>query len=100
MRAMIVGQYGSDGSQGDRGKTRARLNQWRMRDFDVGAGLAARAFEDDARSADWVSIAAPGDTYLALSAAGRLPDPFGHAGVSTSASSPGSSTQRIETLSA
>jgi beta-mannosidase len=52
------------------------LSQWRMKDFDVGAGLDARAFDDDARSAEWVSVSAPGDTYLALHAAGRLPDPF------------------------
>ena len=52
------------------------LNDWRMKDFDVGAGVKARAFADDARSADWVGVQAPGDTYLALHAAGRLPDPF------------------------
>jgi len=52
------------------------LSQWRMKDFDVGAGLDARAFDDDAGSAGWVDVSAPGDTYLALHAAGRLPDPF------------------------
>jgi len=52
------------------------LSHWRMKDFDVGAGLGARAFDDDARSADWVAVSAPGDTYLALHAVGRLPDPF------------------------
>jgi beta-mannosidase len=52
------------------------LSQWRMKDFDVGAGVAARAFEDNANSSEWVSAFAPGDTYLALHAAGRLPDPF------------------------
>ena len=52
------------------------LKQWRMKDFDVGAGLAARAFDADAYAADWVEVSAPGDTYLALHAAGRLPHPF------------------------
>jgi beta-mannosidase len=52
------------------------LSQWRMKDFDVGAGLAARAFDADAQTADWTPVSAPGDTYLALQAAGRLPDPF------------------------
>jgi len=52
------------------------LTDWRMKDFDVGAGLATHAFDNDARSADWVDVSAPGDTYLALHAAGRLPDPF------------------------
>jgi len=52
------------------------LSQWRMKDFDVGAGLTAHAFDDDARSDDWVAVSAPGDAYLALHAAGRLPHPF------------------------
>ena len=52
------------------------LSQWRMKDFDVGGGDAARAFEDAATSSDWIDVSAPGDTYLALHAAGRLPDPF------------------------
>jgi beta-mannosidase len=52
------------------------LSQWRMKDFDLGAGLEARAFDDDARSEGWVDVTAPGDAYLALHAAGRLPHPF------------------------
>ena len=50
------------------------LSQWRMKDFDVGAGLTARAF--DAADTGWIDVSAPGDTYLALHAAGRLPHPF------------------------
>jgi len=56
--------------------SRLILSQWRMKDFDVGAGLAGRAFDDDGDAADWVEVCAPGDTYLALHAAGRLPHPF------------------------
>ena len=52
------------------------LSRWRMKDFDVGAGLVARAFDDDAASEQWVDVTAPGDAYLALHAAGRLPHPF------------------------
>ena len=53
-----------------------QLANWRLKDFDVGGGEAARAFEADSSGPDWIDIAAPGDTYLALRAAGRIPDPF------------------------
>src|SRR5580704_145546 len=53
------------------------LTRWRLRDFDVGAGEGARAFEGGAEGAEWIDVAAPGDVYLALHAAGRLPDPIG-----------------------
>jgi beta-mannosidase len=53
------------------------LPRWRLKDFDVGAGEAARAFEAPLDGEGWIDIAAPGDVYLALHAAGRLPDPFG-----------------------
>jgi len=52
------------------------LTDWRMKDYDVGAGVKAQAFDDPASTADWIKVSAPGDTYLALHAAGRLPDPF------------------------
>ena len=53
------------------------LTRWLLRDFDVGAGESARAFEGATEGADWIDVAAPGDVYLALQAAGRLPDPIG-----------------------
>src|SRR5579862_7566532 len=53
------------------------LRDWMLKDFDENAGVAARAF-DAANSDDgWIKVEAPGDVYLALSAAGRIPDPFG-----------------------
>ncbi len=55
----------------------AALVQWRLKDFDVGAGAPALAFDATADAVDWIDIAAPGDVYLALHAAGRLPHPFG-----------------------
>jgi len=57
--------------------TTTLLDTWQLKDFDVGAGVAARAFDGAADSDGWIAVCAPGDTYLALHAAGRLPDPFG-----------------------
>jgi beta-mannosidase len=57
--------------------TATMLDAWQMKDFEPGAGVPARAF-DCAQNADgWIAVSAPGDTYVALHAAGRLPDPFG-----------------------
>ncbi len=53
------------------------ISHWRLKDFDVGGGEAAGAFDAAIDTGDWIDIEAPGDTYLALHAAGRLPDPFG-----------------------
>lgn len=53
------------------------LAHWRLKDFDIGQGVPARAFDAAADGDDWIDIEAPGDVYLALHAAGRLPDPFG-----------------------
>lgn len=50
------------------------LTAWRIKDFDAGAGEAAGAFADPAEG--WIAAEAPGDVYLALHAAGRIPDPF------------------------
>lgn len=46
------------------------LADWELRDTDPGRGR----FDDDAH--DWMPVAAPGDTYLALHAAGRLAHPY------------------------
>jgi len=53
-----------------------QLSAWRVKDFDVGAGEVARAFEAVADGGDWIDATAPGDIYLALHAAGRAPHPF------------------------
>lgn len=50
------------------------LTRWELLDFDPGAGLAAGA--QHGRGEGWIPVAAPGDTYKALTAAGRLAHPF------------------------
>ena len=52
------------------------LDRWRMKDFDVGAGGPAGAFAADLEADDWIDVTAPGDTYVALHAAGRIDHPF------------------------
>jgi len=52
------------------------LAAWRVKDFDVGAGEVAGAFEGSVDAADWIDASAPGDIYLALHAAGRAPHPY------------------------
>ena len=51
------------------------LASWRMKDFDFGEGERTKAFDIDL--GDWIGADAPGDIYLALAAASRIPDPFG-----------------------
>jgi len=46
-----------------------QLAQWEMKDFAPGEGSAEG-------SEGWIPVTAPGDTYLALHAAGRIPHPF------------------------
>jgi beta-mannosidase len=53
------------------------ITAWRLKDFDLGGGEAANAFSAAIDAGDWIDIPAPGDVYLALHAAGRLPDPIG-----------------------
>ena len=52
-----------------------QLSQWRMKDFAPGFvdGADLAALRD---GEGWVPVSAPGDTYMALHAAGRLPHPF------------------------
>jgi beta-mannosidase len=54
-----------------------KITSWRLKDFAVGHGEKGRAFDADLTDSDWIDIPAPGDFYLALHAAGRIPDPFG-----------------------
>ncbi len=53
------------------------LVKWRLKDFAEGEGAAARAFDAALADGGWIDVSAPGDVYLALHAAGRIPDPFG-----------------------
>ncbi|HWD29636.1 MAG TPA: glycoside hydrolase family 2 protein [Rhizomicrobium sp.] len=54
------------------------LDQWQLKDFAPGEG---QANGDDG----WIAVRAPGDTYLALHAAGRIPHPFADDNEKTSA---------------
>jgi beta-mannosidase len=51
-----------------------RISDWRIRDFAPGDGIVANAVAG--AGTDWLPITAPGDTYVALIAAGRLDDPY------------------------
>jgi beta-mannosidase len=53
------------------------LRQWRLKDFAEGEGALAHAFDAASYDDGWIVVEAPGDVYLALFAAGRIPDPFG-----------------------
>jgi len=53
------------------------LREWRLKDFDEDEGVAGRAFDANDSDDGWINVEAPGDVYLALAAAGRIPDPFG-----------------------
>ena len=52
------------------GAAPVRLDRWELRDFDPGQG------DPTAIGEGWIPVSAPGDTYLALIAAGRLAHPF------------------------
>ncbi len=49
------------------------FEHWKIRDFDAGMALASLGETADA---GWVDATIPGDTYLALAAAGRIGDPY------------------------
>jgi len=49
------------------------LDRWNIKDCAPGEGTCSGMSADQA---GWVPVAAPGDTYLALHAAGRIPHPF------------------------
>ena len=51
-----------------------KLADWLIKDFAPGEGEIAALGSNP--GIDWVAASAPGDTYLALHAAGRIPHPF------------------------
>jgi beta-mannosidase len=51
-----------------------KLDRWELIDFAPGEGVRRGA--ERGEGAGWIPVAAPGDTYLALIEAGRLPHPF------------------------
>jgi beta-mannosidase len=53
------------------------LRHWRLKDFGDNEGVVARASDGTDSDDGWIDVEAPGDVYLALYAAGRIPDPFG-----------------------
>jgi beta-mannosidase len=52
------------------------LEHWRVRDYNPGEGDVRSVTDCDAASSEWIDVAAPGDVYVGLIEAGRLPDPF------------------------
>ena len=52
------------------------FDRWKLQDFEPGAGIAARAFEERFDDSGWIPVDVPGDVHTTLIAAGRLPDPF------------------------
>jgi beta-mannosidase len=55
-------------------KPHMRLDRWELVDFAPGDG--AKQGAERGEGVGWIPVPAPGDTYLALVAAGRLPHPF------------------------
>ncbi|MDB5769293.1 MAG: beta-galactosidase/beta-glucuronidase [Collimonas fungivorans] len=51
-----------------------KLADWQIKDFTPGGGDIEALRSDP--GTDWIACPAPGDTYLALHAAGRIPHPF------------------------
>jgi beta-mannosidase len=49
------------------------LGDWEIKDYAPGEAEAAELF---ASGDGWIPVSAPGDTYLALHEAGRIPHPF------------------------
>jgi beta-mannosidase len=53
------------------------FDRWKLKDFAPGEGRALGAFTEHFTMDDeWIAISAPGDVYQALTAAGRIQDPF------------------------
>lgn len=50
--------------------------EWRLKDFDVGAGIKVGAHGLTQSGDGWIPVDVPGDVHTALIAAGRLDDPF------------------------
>ena len=53
------------------------FDHWKLKDFAPGEGRALGAFTEHYTMDDeWIAISAPGDVYQALTATGRIQDPF------------------------
>jgi beta-mannosidase len=53
------------------------FDHWKLKDFTPGEGRALGVFaERFIMDDEWIDISAPGDVYQALTAAGRIQDPF------------------------
>ena len=58
----------------DRSSTSLSLDRWELLDFPPGDGETQGA--ERGAGDGWIPVSAPGDVYLALIEAGRLPHPF------------------------
>lgn len=52
------------------------LDLWKLKDFDLGEGVTAKAYEPGPLTEDWIDVEVPGDVHTALIAAGRIDDPY------------------------
>ena len=53
------------------------FDRWKLKDFAPGEGRSLGAFTEHFTMDDeWIDISAPGDVYQALTAAGRIQNPF------------------------
>jgi len=49
---------------------------WKLQDYAPGMGVASGAHEPGFDDSGWLDVPVPGDVHRALTAAGRIPDPF------------------------
>ncbi len=52
------------------------LDLWKLKDFDLGEGVANHAYDPALSTEDWIDVPVPGDVHTALIAAGRIEDPY------------------------
>jgi beta-mannosidase len=52
------------------------FEQWKLKDYAPGDGLASGAFKERFDEAGWLDVAVPGDVHTALISSGRIDDPY------------------------
>ncbi len=52
------------------------FEQWKLKDYAPGDGLASEAFKERFDEAGWLDVAVPGDVHTALISSGRIDDPY------------------------
>jgi beta-mannosidase len=59
-----------------KGRYRSVFEQWKLKDYAPGGGLASGAFKGRFDEAGWLDVAVPGDVHTALISSGRIDDPY------------------------